>query len=117
MDAPAGMGRAVDPMCSGKKRWRLKIGYTSEDPVYSVAGFYGAYCYVGMDTGEGEPAGSRSGVSMVLDSIDVKNQVVEYTLETDADSLDLKEACIRFHRGDIIAYRWNQGFRIPFSVS
>lgn len=111
---PARRGRLADFAGPEGKRWRLRIGFSSEDSMYSVAGFYGAYCYI---RDPGEQVLSRSGIQMTLDSIDIEDQVVEYTLETDADIRDLEDACIRFHSDDIIVYRWNPQFEIPLSVN
>lgn len=110
------MGSTCGLVRPERKRWRLRIGYTSEDPAYSVAGFYGAYCEVGEGMENQEHICDRQCIRMTLNTIDVENQVVEYTLEADADMIGLEDAYIRFHKDDIINYRWNQEFEIPFSV-
>lgn len=107
-------GDRSDPSAdSEKKRWRLQIGFRSKDPVYSAAGFYGAHCYIGN---EQEQALSGPGIRMTLDSVSLEDRVTEYTLETDADIKELEDVCIRFHKDDIIVYRWNSQFEIPFSA-
>lgn len=111
---------------SEEKIWRICLGYSSEDPLCPITGFYGFQCQ--MEIYPQEPADDPEEdfdypqYDFSLVSNDLETQTLEYMLRADLKLTNPKNTNIHIGKigdlnySDYLNYRWKQSFEIPFTV-
>lgn len=100
------------------KNWILRIGYSSDNPLFSLACIYWLQCEIECYNPElpDEPGGSLIEYKLSSISEDEENKMLEYVLmiNTELANPENMRLCIR--QGGSVNYRWNQSFEIPFTL-
>lgn len=100
------------------RNWILRIGYSSDNPLFSLACIYRLQCEIELYDPElpDEPGGSLIEYKLSSISEDEENKMLEYVLmiNTELANPENMRLCIR--QGSSVNYRWNQSFEIPFTL-
>lgn len=104
----------------------LKIGYISDDPDFSLIGVLGIDGETDQnpepaplpdDGAYGDMVMFERDIGLSLISNEIGNQETKYLLKTHREKEYIKNVYLRFRKGDVINYRWNQSFDISFTVN